>query len=42
MCQTIRLFGYAFYRTTTTHQPLVTQDERKPSNSSHASITGHR
>jgi len=42
MYQTTPLSDYDSYKTTTNHQPSGTQGAQKPSNSSCASITGHR
>jgi len=42
MYQITLLSDYDSYKTTTNCQPSGTQGTQKPSNSSHASITGHR
>jgi len=42
MYQITLLSDYDSYKTTTNCQPSGTQGVQKPSNSSHASITGHR
>jgi len=42
MYQITPLSDYDSYKTTTNGQPLGTQGAQKPSNSSYASITGHR
>jgi len=42
MYQTTPLSVYDSYKTTANRQPSGTQGAQKPSNSSRASITGHR
>ena len=41
MYQITPLSDYDSYKTTTNRQPSGTQGAQKPSNSTHASITGH-